>query len=187
MPRIPTQMIQDDMDLDDKSYKYVNKPKTNPRIKAMIDEAYLEDVNDDPYEKTQDSHRIFKLMDRIPMKYWSTGWVFREIDDHDWHTLTIDSEERFPECFRKNHFGHPAYILDEIGDYNIVLCPLSTSKRNLGCQYIPEKAILEQTGYGWEMRSYVVCRASTRIRRDDRNLQRLPRFLGVFPSHKLER
>ena len=122
---------------------------------------------------------------RLPIKYWSPGWIFRQILDTFWWELTGQAANRFPATFRKDqgHFGHPGYVLAEIGDYQITLCPMST--RHHGKRYVRAGTRLEVTGHIFDKDSYLVESALINLPRKAGLFADLPRFLGICPPDKL--
>lgn len=119
---------------------------------------------------------------RVPSVFWSAGWLLREIEDVCWLTITEDS---FPRRLRPDHKGHPGYVLEEIGNYALRLCPCSSLPQS--SPYIPQGTVLQPTAFIISSDSYVVEKCSSVIPRDDTTFSKIPKFLGVFPPEKLQR
>ena len=177
-----TKNIQDFQDdqLDDGLF--LNKIKDKKKKSRLLAEAlYKSDLT--PQEKNQrDVTPILVPEAKLPIKFWETGWVFKAIDDMDWRVLTNNV---FPATLRKDHKTHPGYIFREIGDYALMLCPLSS----IGWKkfkFIPEGAVLEITKIKMDKKSYVIDRASSLLPRYNRLFYSNPKFLGIYPPEKLE-
>ncbi len=122
-----------------------------------------------------------KKDDRPPMEYWRKGWVFKNVQDLIWQNIT---EGAFPDYV---HTTHPGYVLQEIGDYGIALCPLTTHpKKKQRKRLIPKGKLLDVTGHVMDKDSYLVERAISRLPRCGQIFKRNPSFLGVYPPEKLQ-
>ena len=122
-----------------------------------------------------------------PVKFWSTGWLFKEIADSTWQLVTSKASHIFPATLREDHHGHPGYLLREIGNYAVELCPLTSCRQN--APYIPKGTTLEETGRTWDSDrdSYLVEAASSSIARRKGFFAKLPEYLGILPLSKFSR
>lgn len=125
---------------------------------------------------------VFKA--KLPVEYWSEGWLFSGISDLLWRVITAEIPEPFPKTLRakEEHYTHYGYVIREISNTSIELCPLS-SKNFTGeaaCS-IPAGRKLDITGHVLEQTSYLVQRAISQIPRNSNIFKVLPTFLGVYP------
>lgn len=115
---------------------------------------------------------------RLPLTFWREGWVLREIEDGTWLTLTAETHA-FPRRLRSDHVGHPGYVLEEIGNYALRLCPCSSLPQP--GPRVPKGTVLQPTGFVNERDTYLVEGSSAVISRDGAIFRQYPRFLGIFP------
>ncbi len=124
---------------------------------------------------------------RIPMMYWEERWVFRNIEDIVWRTVTAEpaseAETVFPTTLRRDHRSHPGYVLEEVGNYALRICPLTSRRQNT--PYIPAGTILEKTGFRMDRDSFLVLSAVAVLPRRIKFFSRLPQFLGICPVCRL--
>ncbi len=120
---------------------------------------------------------------RLPPVFWGTGWVLRQIEDTCWLTITAEAQP-FPRRLRPDHTGHPAYVLEEIGNYALRICPC-TSLPQPGPR-IPRGAVLQPTGVVCDRDSFLVTGSTSVISRASAIFSRIPAFLGIFPPEKLQ-
>ena len=125
------------------------------------------------------------LPGRHPVKFWSTGWLFKEIADTTWQLVTSKASHIFPATLREDHRGHPGYVLREIGNYAVELCPLTTRRQN--APHIPAGTTLEATGRRWDRDSYLVEAASSSLSRRKGVFDKLPEYLGILPLSRFAR
>ncbi len=170
-----------------KRHKQASKGKGAVRTPGQSLLEAVDSVEDVPSrEKSSRDPAPFLVTDaRIPMEYWSEGWMFKAIDDLLWQTMTRDAQHTFPATLRTDRKTHPGYVTREIGDDFVELCPLTTRHRSL--PRIPAGSRLEPTGFPMDKTSYVVTSAASRLPRNNDIFPILPKFLGIFPPEKLER
>jgi len=138
--------------------------------------------------KTQRRAEPFMVAEaRIPMMYWEKGWVFRNIEDVVWRAVTSapasEAETVFPATLRRDHTTHPGYVVEEVGNYALRLCPLTSRRQK--APYIPADTILEKTGFRIDQNSYLVLRSAALLPRKAGFFPRLPQFLGICPEQSL--
>ncbi len=135
----------------------------------------------------RDAENVMVAGARLPMDYWEGGWVFRGIEDLAWRAITTaeetGSEQIFPATLRPNHKSHPAYVLSEVGNYALRICPLTSRPQT--SPYIPDNAILEKTGFRMDRDSFLVLGASVVLPRRAGLFPQLPVFLGIWPPDRL--
>ena len=116
--------------------------------------------------------------------FWSTGWIMQFLRDKYWKTTTGGG---FPGKFNDGdpegiYHGHPLYVLRELGNFHMELCPMTTRCSKM--PYIPEGSVLEVTGVVQEKNSYVLTRYTIKLGRNAR-FPKPPSFKGVWQPEKL--
>lgn len=171
---------------NNKSYRYSDEDErrqSEPHKKRA--HLLLEDLF--PSRKasldTRDITPVLVLDARVPLAFWRQGWVLRQIEDVHWKEITKDSPEPFPRNLRSDRKGHPAYVLQEIGNYALKICPCSSQHQS--CLRIPKGAILKPTGLLMSKDSYIIERSAVTLPRSSR-FPRIPEFLGIFPVEDLQ-
>lgn len=119
---------------------------------------------------------------RLPPSCWRAGWLLRQIEDLCWRELTAETHP-FPRRLRPDHTGHPGYVLEEIGNFALRLCPCSSMPQPAPC--IPQGTILQPTGFIINHNSYLVTESAVVISRDGALFPQSPKFLGIFPPENL--
>ncbi|MBQ9405300.1 MAG: hypothetical protein IJU37_01005 [Desulfovibrio sp.] len=165
----------------------IRKPRNHQRNQArqsLLDAVLQPGTIQASAKSPQDPSPFLVLYARIPLQYWACGWLFKAIDDILWRSITSEARDTFPATLREDHTTHPGYVLRDIGNYGVELCPL-TSRPKPG-QRIPAGTRLQPTGFVLEKDSYPVFRAATVLPRKNGIFPKLPQFLGIFPPHELE-
>lgn len=154
------------------------------RARQMLEEVRAPSSSLCPRE-TRNIDALLVRDARLPMTCWREGWVLREIEDGVWLTITAETHP-FPRCLRPNHRGHPGYVLEEIGNYALRICPCSSLPQS--GPLIPWGAVLQPTGVINDRDTYLVEGSAVVLSRDGAPFQQHPpRFLGIFPPEKLQR
>ena len=152
-------------------------PKSRLRLENLFAQSMpLNARNERPIEPA------LVLDARIPVTFWRTGWFLRQIEDLCWLELTRETRT-FPQTLRREHRGHPGYVIEEIGNFAVRLCPCST--KGLRGPFIPRGVRLQVTGLETDVRSYVVVACSSVIPREGDIFGETPQFLGIFPPDQL--
>ena len=128
---------------------------------SVLLRAILSDDDETAVAKRPCPPDLPTLIGRHPMQFWFPGWLFKEIADSTWRLVTSKASHIFPTTLREDHYSHPGYVLREIGNYAVELCPLTTCRQN--APYIPAETRLESTGHPWPKDSYLVMAASSRV------------------------
>ena len=158
-------------------------PAGKRRVRQLLEEVRAPSCPLCPRE-TRNIDALLVRDARLPMTCWREGWVLREIEDGVWLTITAETHP-FPRRLRPDHWGHPGYVLEEVGNYALRLCPC-TSLRQSG-QRIPRGAVLQPTGVVTDRDTYLVEGSAAVISRDGAPFPQYPRFLGMFPPENLKR
>lgn len=136
-----------------------------------------------------DMSPIYQSAPVFPMEVWAEGWIFKDIPDRIWHIATQNSEKRFPVNPEQHaeDKAHPGYIRREIGNYIVVMMPLSTKKFDPSYPFISPETTLEGTGRRLREKSYLVEKSWASFPRKNEIFENLPEFMGILPYAKLER
>lgn len=127
---------------------------------------------------------VLVLNARLPPVFWRRGWLLRQIKDTLWREFTAETQT-FPRTLTSRRKGHPAYVLEEIGNYALRICPC-TSRPQAG-PFIPEGTVLQPTGFVCDRRSTLVMASAPVIARNGALFDQYPQFLGILPPEQLQR
>jgi len=119
---------------------------------------------------------------KYPLVYWGKGWFFFGMKNDHWAALTAKSRQPFPIQAKNTH---PGYVLEEVGDCLVSLCPCSSHCWDRPKAWIPKGAELTPTGYVMDRDTYILVRSAVQVPR--KGEWRGARFMGIFPPEKLSR
>lgn len=172
-----------------------NRKEVGKRPRAKLGDKglsrLLEDIdniaNIPGMEKSErDISPLLMAFARIPMEYWDTGWIFIAIGDRHWERFTRNSPHVFPATFREDKFTHPGYIIRNISNFAVEICPLSTKNFNRNPKFIPGGQKLGKTNFELKENNYLVLNSVSVLPRNNLIFESLPPFIGVYPPEKLD-